>query len=107
MQVKVEVYIPKDYVTGLANDLNSHDYLQEGYYDYAFSTTLVKGHWRPLEGAQPYEGEVGLVTEADEIKMEFVVQRENLEDILHIIRRIHPYESPAVNCIALLDPDLD
>lgn len=103
MQVKVEVYIPKEYVTSLANELNSCDYLQDGYYDYAFSTTLVKGHWRPLEGARPFEGEVGVVTEADEIKMEFVVDREVLEDVVLIIRRIHPYETPAINCMELLD----
>ncbi len=106
MKVKVEVYIPKDYVTSLANELNSHDFLQEGCYDYAFSTTLVKGHWRPLEGARPFDGEVGKVSEEDEIKMEFVVQKEVLGDVLHVIRRIHPYEVPAINCMDLLEIEL-
>ncbi|MDO5037737.1 MAG: hypothetical protein Q4E37_05495 [Tissierellia bacterium] len=100
--IKVEVYIPEDFVVELANELNEHDLLKEGYYDYAFSVSRVQGHWRPLEGANPYDGEIGVVSRAEEIKMEFRIPAQDKDLVQHIIDRVHPYEEPVVNYIALL-----
>lgn len=100
--LKIEIFIPKEYVVELANELNEHGFLQEGYYDYAFSTTMTMGHWRPLEGARPFDGTIGEVTEKEEIKMEFRIKEEEREEIQRIIDRVHPYEAPVVNFIPLV-----
>lgn len=99
--LKVEVFIPRKNVVELANELNENGFLQEGFYDYAFSTTLAMGHWRPLEGANPYDGEIGVVKEAEEIKMEFRIKEEEREDVHRIINRVHPFETPVINYIVL------
>lgn len=103
MFIKVEVFIPPEFVIKLANELNERGLLRQGHYDYAFSTTEVTGHWRPLEGASPYDGEIGVVSEEKEIKMEFRIYEEDLEEVNRIIRMIHPYESPAINYIRVID----
>ena len=46
--LKVEIFVPEDFVVELANDLNEADIFREGNYDYTFSLTKVEGHWRPL-----------------------------------------------------------
>lgn len=100
--LKVEVFIPRKYVVELVNELNENGFLQEGHYDYAFSTTLSMGHWRPLEGSNPFDGEIGVVSETEEIKMEFRIEEEEREEVHRIIDRVHPFESPVINYIALL-----
>ncbi len=100
--LKVEVLIPEANVIELANELNEHGLLAEGNYDYAFNTTRVMGHWRPMEGANPYDGEVGVVIQKEEIKMEFRIEASKREEVHRIIDRIHPYEVPVINYLPLL-----
>lgn len=99
--LKVELFIPEAFVVELANDLNEADFLKEGCYDYAFSTSKVEGHWRPLEGADPYDGVIGKVQKRTEVKMEFRISAEDRDEVQRIIDRIHPYEVPVVNYIPL------
>ncbi|MFR9297030.1 MAG: divalent cation tolerance protein CutA [Aedoeadaptatus pacaensis] len=100
--LKVEIFVPEEYVVELANDLNEADILKNGHYDYAFSLTKVEGHWRPLEGADPYDGVIGQVQTREEMKMEFRIDEEDREEVQRIIDRIHPYEVPVVNYIQLV-----
>ena len=100
--LKVEVLIPEEYVIELANELNEHGFLQEGNYDYAFNTSRVMGHWRPLEGANPHDGEIGVVSQEEEIKVEFRIDATMREEVHRIIGRIHPYEVPVINFLPLV-----
>lgn len=61
----------------------------------------VEGHWRPLEGANPFDGTVGQVQTRPEVKMEFRIKEEEREEVQRIIDRVHPYEVPVVNYIPL------
>ena len=100
--LKDEIFITEKYVIELANDLNEEGLLSEGCYDYAFSTMKVEGHWRPLEGANPFDGTVGQVQAKPEVKMEFRIKEERREEVQRIIDRVHPYEVPVVNYIPLV-----
>ena len=100
---KVEVFVPEEYVVNIVNGLNANDILKEGNYDYVFATTKVKGHFRPIEGANPFKGEIGVVHECDEIKMEFRVSEEDLDEVKKVIELKHPYEEPIVNIMELFD----
>jgi hypothetical protein len=73
-----------------------------GDYDSALSYSLVKGCWRPLPGADPYDGEIGVLCEADEYKVEVCCLSENLEQTVRAIREAHPYEEPVINAIPLI-----
>lgn len=101
--VKVEVFVPEDYVVNIANALNAKDIIREGCYDYVFGVSNVKGHFRPIDGANPFSGKIGVVNEVDEVKMEFRIKYEDINEVKKIIEREHPYEEPVVNYIALID----
>jgi hypothetical protein len=73
-----------------------------GSYDSAMSYSVVTGCWRPLPGAKPYNGEIGVLTEADEYKVEVCCKTENLEATVKAIKAVHPYETPAINAIPLI-----
>lgn len=100
---KVEVFVPEEYVVDIVNGLNGNSILKEGHYDYVFATSKVTGHFRPIEGANPFIGEIGVVQECEEIKMEFNIRAEDLREVRKIIESKHPYDEPVINFIELVD----
>lgn len=103
--VKVEIFIPEERVIALVNALNDHGYLTQGTYDYAFCTSKVIGRWRPLEGSNPYDGEIGVVSQEEETKLEFRLREEDVKEAVKLIRSIHPYETPIINLLPLIAID--
>ena len=100
--IKLEIYIPCSHFDNLREALRSAGAGSVGNYDSALSYSLVKGNWRPLPGANPYDGEIGALTEADEYKVEVCCKAESLEQTIKAIRDVHPYETPVINAIPLL-----
>ena len=99
--LKLEIYIPESHFPALQRALQSADAGQIGNYDSCLSYSRVKGTWRPLQGARPYIGEEGTVSEAEELKVEVNVRKDKLESTLRAIRSVHPYEEPVINVIPL------
>ena len=100
--VKIEIFIPCSHLGVLQEALRSVGAGSFGFYDSALSYSPVKGCWRPLEGASPYDGEIGVLKYADEYKVEVCALLENLEKTIEAIRKVHPYETPVINAIPLL-----
>jgi hypothetical protein len=61
----------------------------------------VQGSYRPLEGANPFEGKVGLISEGVEYKIEVNCRRELVNEAIKVIKSIHPYEEPLINVVPL------
>jgi len=100
--VKIEIFIPESYVPALRDELGRVGAGHIGAYDHCVSVSDVRGYWRPLEGASPFLGEVGEISEGGECKVEVNCKLEIVEAALAVIRRIHPYEEPVINIIPLL-----
>ncbi|QGU94681.1 divalent cation tolerance protein CutA [Clostridium bovifaecis] len=101
--VKIEVFIPENYVEELRFELNKIGALTiDGKYDNCMSIYSVKGLWRPLEGSNPYLGEVGEICETEEFKVEFSCRREIIGEAVEVIKRVHPYETPVINVIPMM-----
>ena len=100
--VKLEIYIPVMYLELLREALRSAGAGAFGNYDSALSYGPVKGCWRPLSGANPYNGEIGVLCEADEYKVEACCSVESLKRAVESIRAVHPYEEPVINIIPLI-----
>lgn len=101
--VKFEIFIPETYLTVLRQALRSVGAGQLGNYDSCLAYSRVTGSWRPLEGASPYEGKVGELCEAPELKVELRVDADRAEETLAAIRAVHPYEMPEIFVIPLLE----
>lgn len=105
--VKIEIYIPEEYVITLRDELNKVNVCTIGAYDNVVSITNVRGYWRPLEGSNPFNGEVGKICEGAECKMEIRCKREYCKNAVKIIREIHPYEEPLINIIPIINELFD
>ncbi|MDD7383102.1 MAG: hypothetical protein PUG22_01805 [Peptoniphilaceae bacterium] len=100
--IKVETFIPKENVEELINALNEKNIIKIGNYDFVYTTSEVMGHFRALDGSNPYEGEVGKKENVSEIKLEFKIKTEHKRICDEIIREKHPYEEPVINYYELL-----
>lgn len=98
---KLEIYIPESHFKDLQIALQKAGAGCMGNYDACMSYTRVKGLWRPLNGANPYIGEIGAICEEDELKVEVNVEKDKLKQTIQAIRAIHPYEEPLINVIRL------
>jgi hypothetical protein len=67
-----------------------------GNYSHCSFTSRGTGRFTPQDGADPYQGKVGIPEEAAEDRVECVVERPLLEAVVAALRTAHPYEEPAV-----------
>ncbi|MGX8794801.1 cytochrome C biogenesis protein [Fusibacter sp. JL298sf-3] len=100
---KLEVYIPESHVDALREALNDAGLLKVGCYDMVCSTTPVKGFWRPLEGANPYDGTVGTLCSGEEVVFVFRCAVSELTTATTVIRSVHPYEVPVYDVTPILE----
>jgi len=104
---KLEIYIPVTHLEEIREALRAAGAGHIGLYDSVLSYTPVKGCWRPLPGADPYDGEIGKLQEADEYKVEVCCKAENLKETLVALKAAHPYEEPVINVLPLIATGLD
>jgi len=98
---KLEIFIPTTHLEAMREALKLAGAGAHGCYDSALSYSLVRGCWRPLPGANPYHGEIGVLQEADEYKVEVGVSASLLNKTLEAVKAVHPYEVPVINVIRL------
>ncbi|MBV7274631.1 cytochrome C biogenesis protein [Clostridium sp. PL3] len=103
--LKVETFIPEEYLETLRKSLNDIGALTiGGNYDNCMSVSKVIGSWRPLNGADPFEGEIGKLSKTEECKVEFCCSREILKNAVDTIKKVHPYEVPVINVLPIINP---
>ncbi|GAA0773776.1 divalent cation tolerance protein CutA [Clostridium subterminale] len=102
-EVKIEIYVPEEYVIELRDELNKVNACKIGNYDNAISITNVRGYWRPLEGSNPFNGEIDKVCEGQECKVEITCKKEHVRNAIKVIKKIHPYEEPLINIIPIIN----
>lgn len=101
--IKIETYIPDSHMDELRDRLNDIGALTiDDIYDNCITTSKVTSYWRPLEGANPFLGEIGVLAKEEELKIEFCCNRDMMKKVVEIIKEVHPYEKPVINIIGLV-----
>ncbi len=99
--VKLEIFVPQEYALKIRDHLAEIGVGRIGDYDHCVAIYPVQGYFRPLPGANPFDGEIGRIQETAEAKVEVNCKRELVNEAIRIVRRVHPYEEPLVNVIPL------
>lgn len=102
-EVKIEVFILEEYIEILRDELNRNGACKTGKYDHCLSYSSVNGYWRPLDDASPFNGEIGQICEGQECKIEIKCKQDLVKDALEVINEIHPYETPMIYIIPILN----
>lgn len=100
---KIEVYLPEEALDAITAALNKAGAGFVGNYDYVFAITHVTGNWRPLAGSSPYQGTLGKVERASELKLEIDCREEFVSQAVQAIREHHPYEEPLIRVLPILN----
>lgn len=95
--INFEVFIPENYVKDIVKALSRYDLLKEGNYSDVYALIDVEGHWTTLDGAKPFNGEVGKESIEKEKLMKFRVKKDFADLAYYIIKKNHPYEVPVIN----------
>lgn len=103
---KLEIFLPESHFETVRQALWSVDAGHIGAYDRCLSWSRVQSCWRPLDGATPYDGTPGELSQADEIKIEVCCRGERLSETLAAIKAAHPYEEPVINVLPLMGTGL-
>lgn len=99
--VKLEIFVPQEYALKIRYHLAKNGVGRIGDYDHCVAISQAQGYFRPLPGANPFDGEIGRIQERTEAKVEVNCKREVVNEAIQIIRRVHPYEEPLVHIIPL------
>ncbi|PZP40230.1 MAG: hypothetical protein DI585_01675 [Pseudomonas fluorescens] len=73
--------------------------------DYRHCSFSVRGvgRFRPMEGANPHIGEVGLLEEVEEEQIHVSgIGAGILKDVVAAVRAVHPYEEPLIEAVEIL-----
>jgi hypothetical protein len=100
--VKIEIFAPPEAEAALREALAQAGAGVIGDYDHCATVTPVKGYFRPLPGADPYSGVKGEISQVEEVKIEAVCRREQLDAVDAAIRKAHPYEEPVILYLPLI-----
>ncbi|WP_156188879.1 YqfO family protein [Acinetobacter indicus] len=74
-----------------------------GDYEHCAWQVLGTGQFKPLRGADPYIGEVGMLEKVEEWRVEIIVPEDNAANVARALKDSHPYEEPAFEFIQMMD----
>lgn len=100
-EVKLEIYIPEEFLETLLCKLSELGACRIGRYSYCSSYSKITGTWRPEEGSDPYEGKIGEISRGEEYKLEVRCPYDLVRQAIRIVREHHPYEEPVIHIIPL------
>ncbi len=98
---KLETYIPTNHVQTVLDALWQVGAGQIGRYSECSYRLEGKGSFRPMEGAEPFTGEVGTRSEESETKVELIFPSHSASNVVRALNSAHPYEQVAYQIIAL------
>jgi hypothetical protein len=78
-----------------------------GRYDQVTSFWQTGGTWRPMPGAEPFDGEIGTLMQGTETRVESECEMSAASPVLKALRAAHPYEEPIIRFIPLYHPSED
>lgn len=100
---KIVVYVPVAQAEELREALGRAGAGRNGHYSYCSFSVRGVGRFRPEKGAQPAIGVVGKDEEVEEERIEVLCGERFLRSALEAIKKIHPYEEPAIDVYPLAD----
>ena len=105
-RVKISVTVPSSDVATVRDAVCEAGAGVIGNYDFCSNSCKVIGTFRPNKKANPYIGEKNKLEYVDEEKLEVVCDVKKVKNVISALRKVHPYEEPAIDIIPLLDEDL-
>ncbi|TCM67833.1 hypothetical protein EC844_107128 [Acinetobacter calcoaceticus] len=76
-----------------------------GDYEHCAWQVLGTGQFKPINGANPYIGQLDTLEQLSEWRVETIVPEAKAKQIIQALRSSHPYEQPAFELMQLVEFD--
>lgn len=97
------IYVPEKALTSTKKAIFEAGGGRQGNYDSCSWQVLGEGQFRPLRGSSPHIGELNRVQLVPEWRLEVLVNKEDLSEVIKAMLRAHPYEEPAYEVYECVD----
>ena len=102
-KVKILVAVPKENLDEVRTAVCKAGAGIIGNYTFCSTSTSVIGTFIPIDNANPYIGEHNKLEHVEEEKLEVVCDVSKVKNVIKELRKVHPYDEPAIDIIPLLD----
>lgn len=99
--VKLVTFVPREHLARLSEALFEAGAGVIGHYTRCSFRSEGTGTFLGGEGTEPAVGSRGVFEEASEIRLETLVPRARVSDVVSALRDAHPYEEPAFDLVEL------
>lgn len=98
---KFAIYVPVTHREAVKEAIGAAGGGKQGEYTHCSFEVSGTGSFKPSEMADPYIGKSGELTEVDEVKIESLIEENDLKQVLASALQAHPYEEPAYDILEL------
>lgn len=106
-QYKLVTFIPEQFAGNLIDKLSEAGAGRIGNYTHCSYQLKGKGTFFGLENTNPTIGEKGRLEEVEEIRLEMIFEKWNLNKVLKALLTNHPYEEPAYDIYPLQNKNVN
>ncbi|MGL4820281.1 MAG: Nif3-like dinuclear metal center hexameric protein [Bacilli bacterium] len=92
---KVVVFVPPSHLEVVKEAMHRSGAGKQGDYSDCAFMMHGKGTFRPLDGSNPYEGQTGIVSSVEEVRLEMIYPPSIEREVIGAMLDAHPYESVA------------
>lgn len=94
---KLVTYVPQSFEEKVKNALFENGAGRIGNYSETSFTSKGTGTFKPQEGSKPFIGKINERANVEEVKIETVISERFLQKALYALKKVHPYEEPAID----------
>lgn len=103
--VYIATTVPASHLDAVLDAIAAAGGGQIGAYTHCAFTNAGVGRFKPTDAADPFAGEKNRINRVDEWRIETSCDITQARAVVEAIRRAHPYETPVVYALPLLDVD--
>ena len=103
--VKIQTYCPENSADAVRMAIGDAGGGIIGNYSHCAFVSSGYGYFKPLKGSDPTIGKQGEIERVDEVKIEFVCEKDKVQSIIDAIRKSHPYEEVPIEIFPMLIPE--
>ena len=100
---KLTVFIPEEALEQVKLALFTAGAGKIGNYEQCCWQVKGTGQFMPISGSNPYIGIHDSIETVEEWRVEMVVAKANIAEVVKALKQAHPYETPAYDVIEVLD----
>ena len=99
--IKLVVTVPLTHADIVRDAMGNSGAGKLGNYSFCSISSNVTGRFKPEEGANPHIGEIAQLETVEEERIEVVLPRAILSEVVAAIKAVHPYDEVSIDVYPL------